>query len=217
MFEDVAQMEKEIEDFRKNMAASSELVRGISQLTETVRQQQDSFTASADELLQKMDAGIAQANTDHQATLKKLGKRVDDAIAELKKNETMELQAKLEEINRICDSITALQKEYTDKSEALLQGYTRDCERLMDEMKTEISDRQAKLDASLQGTEQAIHTYQADIELKYNNFIGRLEAVDIDRMYREIQDIKRDMRLKAVLSLSLLGVIIVLAVIGLFI
>ena len=41
MFEDVAQMEKEIESFRKNMLASSELVEGIAQLITETKKQKD--------------------------------------------------------------------------------------------------------------------------------------------------------------------------------
>jgi hypothetical protein len=48
MFKDVAEMEREIETFRKNVVASSELVEGISQLTAETMKQKESFSASTE-------------------------------------------------------------------------------------------------------------------------------------------------------------------------
>ena len=39
MFEDIAQMENEIEEFRNNILASSESIKGITDLTEATKQQ----------------------------------------------------------------------------------------------------------------------------------------------------------------------------------
>ena len=72
MFEDIDQMEREIETFRKNIVASSELIEGITKLTEATRQQQESFSASADELIKKLDSCILEIMSDHETALKTL-------------------------------------------------------------------------------------------------------------------------------------------------
>lgn len=69
MFENIAEMEKEIETFRKNVYASSELVESISQLTAETKRQKESFSASTEELLKKQDKGISEFESDCESIL----------------------------------------------------------------------------------------------------------------------------------------------------
>ena len=92
MFEDVAQMEKEIETFRKNVVASSELVEGISKLTETTRQQKEAFSSSADELLKQIDSCVRQIKADHDSALRELSSDNRAAIAELQEKATADFR-----------------------------------------------------------------------------------------------------------------------------
>ena len=72
MFEDIAQMEKEIEEFRKNIVASSEFIKGISDLTEATKKQKESVDSSSDALVKKLDACIEQFRADHNSALQAL-------------------------------------------------------------------------------------------------------------------------------------------------
>ena len=132
MFEDVAQMEKEIETFRKNIAASSELVEAVSQLTDTTKHQEESFCASADKLLKRMDDCVSQIRNDHEAALHALSSNNDATIASLQKNMSSEQVARLQELELLKTDLEKMLASYTDglhKTEQAIHDYQTEAEK----------------------------------------------------------------------------------------
>jgi anion-transporting ArsA/GET3 family ATPase len=131
MFEDVAQMEKEIETFRKNVVASSELIEGIFQLSDATKRQRESFSSSAEELLKKIDSCIKQIRLDHEAALRTLSDNNEAAIASLQHNMIEEQENRLKELRQIQNALENLQAAYVDKlhqTETTIQGYQTEAE-----------------------------------------------------------------------------------------
>ena len=291
MFEDVAQMEKEIETFRKNVVASSELVEGIKGLTEATRQHKETYSAATEDLIKKIDTCIAEIKTDHEAALrtlsgnndaaltalqknmeaevktrmselqqiksaleklqasyaerlqqnettireyesrldssveriktdheaalKALSDRVDSAMAEQHEKSTKDLADKMAEIEKIKASIEEYQSQAAKKSDEQIQQLVESCERLITEMKTELASQQSAHVEKLQHTEQTIGEYQAAAEEKYDEFVKRLEATNVDQIFKEVQDLKQSIQLKFMILMSGIGAAIVVSVIGL--
>lgn len=224
MFEDVAQMEKEIETFRKNIAASSELVEGILQLTEVTRQQKEAMDASTEELVKKIDSCILQIKKDNDAALKELGSSNESALSMLEGNMAAQqnriaadFQARVAEIDKIRGSLAAIQDEAAKQSEEKLSHLTAECERLISEMKAVIGEQQIIYTAKLSQTESAIKDYQEDAEKKYKDFIYRLETTNVDQLFRELQDLKKSIQFKFVILISGIGAALAAAILGIVI
>lgn len=291
MFEDVTQMEKEIETFRKNVVASSELVEGIVGLTEATRQHKEAYSVATAELLKKVDAcidaikadhesalralstsndvaistlqknmateqasrmeelqqiksalenlqiafvdklqqtetaigeyqvklgdSVGQIKADHEAMLEVLSNHVDEAIADLQKKSAENLAARVTEIEGIKAAIVEYQDECKMKTDEQIQQLINECERLIAEMKSEIAVQETAYVEKLQQTEQVIRGYQAEAEKKYNEFVHRLEATNIDQIFKEVQDLKQSIQTKFMILMGGIGVVIVVSAIGL--
>ncbi|MDO4472425.1 MAG: hypothetical protein Q4C17_04595 [Bacillota bacterium] len=215
MFEDVAQMEKEIETFRKNVVASSELVEGIAGLTEATRQHKESYSAATTELLKKVDACIAAIKADYESALRTLSSNNDTAISNLQQNMAAEQQARMAELQQIKTALESCQAETTKKTDEQIRQLTSDCERLIAEMKTTLSAQQTAYAEKLQQTEEVIRGYQSEAEKKYNEFVNRLESTNVDQIFKEVQDLKQSIQTKFMILMGGIGATLIVAILGL--
>lgn len=204
MFEDIAQMEKEIEEFRKNIIASSDLINSIADLTKATKEQKDSFDASAEKLTQKLDSCIAQFRADH-----------DSSIETMKKSIADDMQAWISNIEKIKTSIETEQTAATQKNEEQIKQFTSESERILDEMKNTISAQQEAFSQKATQTEEVIRGYQKEAENKYNGFINILESTNVDQIFKEVQNLKQSMQTKFVILMAGIGITLLVAALGL--
>lgn len=140
MFEDVAQMEKEIETFRKNVVASSELVEGINGLTEATRQHKETYSAATEDLIKKIDACIAEIKTDHEAALRTLSSNNDAALTALQKNMAAEVETRMSELQQIKSALENLQASYAERlqqNETTIREYESRLDDSVEQIKTD--------------------------------------------------------------------------------
>lgn len=140
MFEDVAQMEKEIETFRKNVVASSELVEGINGLTEATRQHKETYSAATEDLIKKIDACIAEIKTDHEAALRTLSSNNDAALTALQKNMAAEVETRMSELQQIKSALENLQASYAERlqrNETTIREYESRFDNSVEQIKTD--------------------------------------------------------------------------------
>lgn len=215
MFEDVTQMEKEIETFRKNVVASSQLVEGIAELTEATKKHKEAYSAATAELLKKVDACIAEIKADHETALRTLSSNNDTAISALQQNMSAEQQARMAELQQIKVALENCQTETGKKTDEQIRQLTSECERLISEMKTTLSAQQTAYAEKLQQTEQVIRGYQSEAEKKYNEFVNRLESTNVDQIFKEVQDLKQSIQTKFMILMGGIGVTLVVAVLSL--
>ena len=214
MFEDIAQLEKEIDLFRKNILASSELVEGIKSLTETTNKQKEAFSSSTEDLLKSIETSVERITNDHKSTVKKLCKSNDEAIEDLQKNLTTDFQAKILELEKIKSSIEENESKSAERTEDQIQTYVKESERLIEEMKSVLNAQQTAYAEKLSKTEETIRGYQADTEKKYNDFVQRLESTNVDQIYKEVQSLKRSIQTKSAVLMGGVGVSIVLVILS---
>lgn len=201
MFEDVAQMEKEIEVFRSNIIASSELVSGIEGLTESINQQKESFSASSELLVKKLDSCIEQFKSDHDASLQELTSSNSASIESLRQGVFDDMQQWILKLENIKDSIVSCETEATKKNEEHINYVASEVERIVSsaeqfvaDMKKTVSTEKDAFTERLSQTELALQTYQADAETKYNSFVQKLESTNMDQIYKEMQDLKKSIQ-----------------------
>jgi hypothetical protein len=131
MFEDIAQMEKEIETFRKNVVASSELVEGIIQLTEATNQQKEAVAKATDSLGSEVESCVAQIKEDHATALRALNDENKSVISALQENLSAEQASRLAELDRLKNELQKMQASYVEKlnqTDHAIQEYQRNAE-----------------------------------------------------------------------------------------
>lgn len=224
MFEDIAQMEKEIEEFRSNIIASSELVRGIEDLTESIKQQKESFSASSNSLVKKLDACIEQFRSDHNASLQELNNSNSASIESLRQGISNDMQQWLEKLEDVKKAIVSCETQTTQKNEEQIKHITAEGDRIVSsaeqyvaEMKKTVSAQQEAFAERLHQTEVVIQAYQSEAEAKYNSFVQKLESTNMDQIYKEIQDLKKSIQTKFVVLMLGIGITIAVIILSIII
>ena len=121
MFEDIAQMEKDRETFRKNVVASSELVEGIIQLTEATNQQKEAVAKASDSLGREVESCVAQIKKDHATALRTLNDENKSTIIALQENLSAEQASRLSELDRLKNDLKEMQSSYSAAAESLVK------------------------------------------------------------------------------------------------
>lgn len=211
MFEDVAQMEKEIETFRKNIVASSELVEGIAGLTEATRLHKESYVAATAELLRKIDDSIIAIKADHEAALLTLSGNNDAAITSFQKNMAEEQATRMAELQHIKSALESLQASYAERLQQTecaireYQGKLSDCvgqikadheatlKALSERVDAAISDVQKKSADDLAARIKEINGIRAAIEENQAQTTKKTDE-QIQRLIRECERLIAEMK-----------------------
>lgn len=183
MFEDIAQMEKEIETFRKNVVASSELVEGISQLTAEMKQREESFSASTDLLIKRIDTCILQIKEDHTSALRVLSSENSSTINTLQKNLLSEQSSRLAELERIKSELENMQSSYAEKLQL--------AETAISELRVVMEESVGKIKADHEKTLSALnaHIDSAILELHQKSDANlQAKLSEIDKIRASLED-----------------------------
>lgn len=205
MFEDITQMEKEIETFRNNIIASSELVEGIANLTEAAKSQKDSLDNSTRSLINKLDECIRQFKADHDESLQTLSSNNSAEIEKLQQTIAADMQKWISGIEVIKEAIKSNEETTIKKNDEQIQSFVSATERIIEDMKSTISALQDGYISSLKQAENAINTYQNDAENKYNSFVQRMESTNVDQIFKEVRDLKKSMHTKFIIEMVGIG------------
>ena len=114
MFEDIAQMEKEIETFRKNVVASSDLIEGISQLSAATRQHQESVASSSDKAIKKIESCVKQIKAENSSLLQSFEEKNEASMKRLQQDISSEKAIYLADLERINTDFQTSQDIYID-------------------------------------------------------------------------------------------------------
>lgn len=297
MFKDIAQMEKEIEEFRNNIVASSELIKGIEDLTEATKKQKESFDSSSVALVKKLDACIEQFKEDHNSALQALEtknvatidelkqaiatnmedwlshleetkisieaykatiirisgeqqdffnsssealvKKLDACIDQFKADHNSALQtlenknaATIDELKQAIAtnmegwlshlesakaSIESCEAAITKNSNEQIRNLSDECTRIISEMQSNFATQQSAYLAKLEETDKTISSYQSATEEKYKSFVQRLEAINVDQVFKEVQDLKKSIQTKFAILMTGVGIAVVAAILSIVI
>lgn len=217
MFEDITQMEKEIETFRNNIIASSELVEGIADLTEATKLQKDSLENSTQSLINKLDECIKQFKVDHNESLQTLSSNNSAEIEKMQQTITADMQKWIASIEVIKEAIKSNEDSTIKKNDEQIKSFVSESERIIEDMKSAISALQDTYIDSFKQAELAIQSYQSDAESKYNSFVQRMETTNVDQIFKEVQDLKKSMQTKFIIEMVGIGVAIVAAILSIVI
>lgn len=298
MFHNIEELEKQVKEFQQNILASSELIKGIQNLTNMVKIQQTGFDKSSNELLSAIETYTQYVNKQTEQLIKSITEQAsketsdftksnNDLIAKFKAdseelikfidektagtaNEISINNEKLvNEIKTASDNLSCLVSEKVDifsKNNADLSNrFKSDAEMLIktvaEQTNTnakEISDANMELVKRFESkfaeyetslgllldrikadnanvSENAVAAFAtinrdyakkldeessllkeliSKLEHKYSEFIQTLENTNVDRLFAELQDMKKSINIKFAFLFSGVGITIVLTLLS---
>jgi hypothetical protein len=188
VFENIEQLEKQVEEFQQNILSSTEFLKGIENLTTIIKKQQIDFDTNSKELLKEMEENnkrLEESLSEHIAVeFEKLGKNNETLVSNLKQ------------------SI----KEYEGKMSKLLDDANRKNVELSEKTILEIKDINQQYAEKLETESQLIKEMTGQLENKYELFVKKLESTNVDQLFVSFQDMKKSLETK--MLIIIVGVVI---------
>jgi len=257
MLTTIQELEREIEQFHKNVKDSNELINILTSVTALTKTQTESFETRTKTIMDEMSGlspemrnlfqskaedfikEIRNENQSYQTAVSKLMDGYADKISKAEASVSsipgvLEEKIKKDRVANIED-LKKIQEEYSaDLSKANevfskhLQSAVEGVQSLPEQIK-EISAQQydaflkelgklidARL-AQLSETENRVLDLSQQLESKYDAFVAKLEATNMDQLYKYCQDMNKSINVKLGIALGGVAVAVIVSIISLFI
>ncbi len=248
MFENVEQLEKEVQEFKENILASKELVRNLEQLVAATKAQQEQVAKSTDDLLRGIPASVEEKNNTLRGDVQKTADQMkadseaafSKALAEVQKVHQQHVdtlsaietevkktasQIKVDNDTAIGTAIAEMQKVHQQHIE-VLRGIETEIKKTTDKLcsdnQTVINSAVSKLQQTNQqhidalvSVENEIKKFETDLTAKYADFVAKLEASNMDKIFTMCEELKKTVNSKLMLLFGGVGVSIVLSIVAL--
>ncbi len=257
MITTIQELEREIEQFHKNIKDSNELMKILMSIASLSKTQTESFevcTKSLQEDLaklppelgdlfqKKIEGFVQEIHNEHQsyqsavtALMEKYGEKVAIAEAAISKVPS-ELDAQLQkdraentsglkriqeqyasdlaktnevfskQLQFVVESIQAVPGQIKDNSGQQYKDFLTELEKMMTVHLAQLSD-----------TEKRVVDLSQQLEAKYDAFVAKLEATNMEQLYKYCQDMNKSINTKLSLVLGGVAVAVIISIISLFI
>ena len=109
------------------------------------------------------------------------------------------------QLQAVIESIHAVPGQIKDNSDQQYSAFLKGFEKMMD----------ARL-AQLSETEKCVADLSQQLETKYDVFVAKLEATNMDQLYKCCQDMNKSIRIKLGLALGGVAIAVIVSIISLF-
>lgn len=257
MLTTIQELEREIEQFHKNIKDSNELMKILMSVASLTKTQTESFEvrtkALQEELAKlppelcdlfqkKIEEFVRAVHDEHQSYQTAVAKLMDGYADKFEKAESslagipsaLETQlqkdrtenvaglkqiqeqyavdlaktneAFAKQLQAVIESIQAVPGQIKDNSNQQYSAFLKELEKMMDARLAQLSD-----------TEKRVVDLSQQLEAKYDAFVAKLEATNMDQLYKYCQDMNKSINTKLGLALGGVGVAVVVSIISLFI
>lgn len=242
MLETIEELEKEIEEFQNNIAASGEMVLALKQMIEQIKQQNSEFDMQSKALLSRLDTLPANIENTTIANNERIR---SDVASELNKS----LQAFSDEQGKYIISLQGVQKtiqEFSDLAREQGKSFREQTNEMNENMNSALSDLNEKIqnttnllkqdiDVSvsernkevivaqekyikeIDGANVSMKKCEEALDSKYKDFLSVLEKMNISNIYEQNIQLKEELRKKTTILMVISAVSILIGVVGLFI
>ena len=238
MLETIEELEKEIDEFQNNIAASGEMVLALKQMIEQIKQQNSEFDMQSKALLSRLDTLPANIENTTIANNERIR---SDVASELNKS----LQAFSDEQGKYIISLQGVQKtiqEFSDQGKSFreqtnemnenmnsalsdlnekIQNTTnllkKDIDVSVSERNKEVIIAQEKYIKEIDGANVSMKKCEEALDSKYKDFLSVLEKMNISNIYEQNIQLKEELRKKTTILTVISAVSILIGVVGLFI
>ena len=257
MLTTIQELEKEIEQFHKNIKDSNELINILTSVTELTKTQTESFETRTKAIMDEMSVlppemrnlfqskaeefikEIRKENQSYQTAVSNLMDGYADKIAKaevsvsnipnaLEEKIKKDRAANIEDLKKIQEEYSADLSKANEVFSKHLQSAVEGVQSLPEQIK-EISAQQydaflkelgklidARL-AQLSETESRVLDLSQQLESKYNTFVAKLEATNMDQLYKYCQDMNKSINTKLGIILGGVAVAVIISIVSLFI
>lgn len=242
MLETIEELEKEIDEFQNNIAASGEMVLALKQMIEQIKQQNSEFDMQSKALLSRLDT----LPTNIENTTIANNERIkSDVASELNKS----LQEFSEEQGKYIISLQGIQKtiqEYSEVAREQGKSFREQTNAMNESMNSALSDLNGKIQNTTNLLKQDIDVSVSErnkevivaqekyikeidslnvsmkkceeaLDSKYKDFLSVLEKMNISNIYEQNIQLKEELRKKTTILMVISAVSILIGVVGLFI
>lgn len=238
----IEELEKDIELFQKNVAASGELVQLLKQLIERIRQQNNELDEKTQMLLSRVDempSVIERANSSSNTQIRgDVASELEKAIQKLSLEQAKYIQG-LEEtkqqINNNIEHIEAQEKSSIDRVSALMMKVDgipasveaeniksntvvkNDVAMVVNAAVLDFGKEQEKYVSALKQTQEHIEKCEIQLKEKYTEFVECLERMNISNLYEQNLQLKNALDKRTLILMIISGLSLVIGIVGLFI
>lgn len=210
MLTTIQELEHEIDQFHKNIKDSNELMKILISVASLTKTQTESFGVRTKALQDEMDKLPPELSNLFQ---KKIEEFVQEVRDEYQSYQTV--FAKLmdgyadkfaQAESSAIESIQAVPGQIKDNAGQQYCAFLKELEKIMDARLAQLSD-----------TEKHIVDLSQQLEEKYTAFVAKLEATNMEHMYKYCQDMNKSINTKLGLALGGVVIAVIVSVISLFI
>ncbi len=238
----IEELEKEIEQFQRNVMASGEIVTLLNEMVDQIKMRNESFENKSKELISRIDSLPENVEKTNMASNAKLTANI---VSELEKyikyldaeqNRYLQgLEKTRQQIQNNVEQSISQVKVFHDKIGKLLDGLDSvldqikdDNLRTNDEMKQAIDkllkDRNRELIAEqdkyvslVQGSSEVIKDAEHKLDEKYKEFIDTLDNMNISTLSEQNKQLMNELNKRTTIIAIISGISVILGVVGLFI
>ena len=156
-------------------------------------------TVAISNVPENLDAQLQKARAEHIAGLKQIQGQYAADLA--KANEAFAKQ-----LHAVIENIQAVPGQIKDSSDQQYSAFLKELEKMMDAHLAQLSD-----------TEKRVVDLSQQLEVKYDAFVAKLEATNIDQLYKYCQDMSKSINTKLGIALGGVAVAVIISIISLFI
>lgn len=242
MLETIEELEKEIDEFQNNIAASGEMVLALKQMIEQIKQQNSEFDMQSKALLSRLDtlpANIenttiannerirsdvaSELNKSLQAFSDKQGKYiislqgVQKTIQEFSDLAREQGKSFREQTNEMNENMNSALSDLNEKIQNTTNLLKQDIDVSVSERNKEVIVAQEKYIKEIDGANVSMKKCEEALDSKYKDFLSVLEKMNISNIYEQNIQLKEELRKKITILMVISAVSILIGVVGLFI
>lgn len=242
MLGSIEELEKDIELFQQNMAASGELQMLLKQMLEQIKQQNSEFGTQSSTLISRVDnlpVTIENANISSNNRVKNdVATEIDRALSSFANEQNRYLQGleqtkqQLQNYIEQCKSqeksfdvgvgsaiakFDESAKRIADDNRSANAALKIDIDKLLDERNATFAEEQNKYLASLQQTQSEMKNCESQLTAKYTEFIDTLQKLNISNLYDQNIQLRNELNKRTTILIVISAISIVISIIGLFI
>lgn len=220
----IEDLEKEIDQFQKNMMASGEVVKLLNQMVEGVKQQNDSFNTQAQSLLLKIENLPTVIERENETSNQKIKNDVSTEIGKTVQDFRTEQTRYLDSVDKFNTQVQSMlikvenlpntiERENEASNQKIKNDVSSELGKIIQDFKTE----QARYLESAEKSQRAIEDAERKLDKSYRDFIDNIERMNISNLYDEYTQLKKTVNVRTTILMVISLVSVVVGIVGLII
>lgn len=242
MLGSIEELEKDIELFRSNVAASNELCDLLNQVIMQIKQQNTDLKKASDDVFSKLDgipSSIEAANYASNEVIKTIvSAEIDRALREFSaeqdvylksleqaqqsvrtcieqiQNQTQEFKTKTSEL---CEKVECVSEQIKNDTKVGLNEHLASIDSAIEKRNLQFSETQQQYVAEMQETREKLNKCEEQLLGKYQEFLHTLEDTNLKSIYEQNDRLKEELSKRTTVLMVISIISVILGIVGLFV